>query len=987
MLRLRLLDSFELRNDDDALTGLPKRVQAIVAYLVLQRGRAAARDRVASLIWPDRAIEQARQSLRQGLLVLRSTLGPRERERVAATPAGLAFDLRGLEVDVLQFETLARSRNLTDLEAAAALYGGALLADVSLPSEPFEDWLDMERRQLHAMAADVLLALAQGHAAAGRTDAALAAGRRLAALDPLREEAHRLLMQLHSAAGQRTLALRQFALCTQILERELGVAPESETVQLARTIEQSDARATVRRMSVPGDVALHNLPAQPTALIGRGAEIARIEKTLPDHRLLTLTGEGGIGKTRLALEIGTRALASYRDGVWLVDLAPLSDPDLVPSAVATALGVDIGGSGDPCAVLARRVRSSELLIVLDNCEHVIAAAAHLAETLLGGAAKVRVLATSREPLDVAGEEVFRLRLLSLPPEGTSRAEDVLASDAVQLFVERARSDGAGFMLDDRNAAAAAEICRRLDGIPLALELVASRVPALGIDVLADRLAARFSVLTFGRRGGDPRHRTLQATLDWSYGLLSEADQTVLRCLAIFAGGCTLEAAEAVVQEAGITAIAVVGHLASLVAKSLLRLDAAEDQVRYRLLEITRAHVLEKLEEGEKQDLQRRHAAFFCALMSRADAEHDILPSASWTRRYVLEIDNVRAALDWAFGQNGDAAIAAALAGSSNWLWRRLGLLAEGRRRIEHALGRIGVAAAPSVVARLHMAHAFLAFVSPHAAIAAADRAIALYRELNDPRRLGWSLVQRAQPLIWLKRFEEAHGTLAEAREILEAEGPSKALVVCIGRQGLLAQSRGADLDAAHALHERAISLARALGDEANEHLAAVNLSELLLWRGAIDEAIALARHTVIGLRRNRDTVNLGWALAKLGAALLGRNDLGSARAALSEAFELLRIRGDAYWVFNHVGLLVAREGALEDAARLSGYAERAYERLGQVRQLGEERTHAHLLAELAQAITPEPLARLRSEGAVLTEDEVAALAFGRPRQRLVQVVR
>ena len=437
----------------------------------------------------------------------------------------------------------------------------------------------------------------------------------------------------------------------------------------------------------------HNLPALLTRLIGRGDTITRLADRLLRRRLLTIVGAGGIGKTSVALAVAEQLISAYEHGVWLIDLAPLADPRLVPSALADALGLEIR-AGNPLPGLVASLRDKKMLLVLDNCEHVIDAAAALAVGVLAGAAGVQVLATSREPLRIEGEHVHRLSPLASPPVvARLTAAEALGFPAVQLFVERAAATLDEFELTDADAPIVADICGRLDGIALAIELAAARVDTFGVRGVAAHLDDRFQLLTRGRRTALPRHRTLRATLDWSYELLPEPERVVLRRLAIFAGGFTEEAASAVAASVEIAASEVVESLANLVTKSLVSVDVGGVMVRYRPPETIRAYALQRLiESGEREQIARRHAEYHLGLFERAEAEAETRPMAEWLAEYRPRIDNLRAALDWAFSPGGNAAIGVALTAASVPLWVDLSMMAECRRHVERAIAWLDLVA-------------------------------------------------------------------------------------------------------------------------------------------------------------------------------------------------------------------------------------------------------------------------------------------------------
>jgi predicted ATPase/DNA-binding winged helix-turn-helix (wHTH) protein len=432
----------------------------------------------------------------------------------------------------------------------------------------------------------------------------------------------------------------------------------------------------------------HNLPFAVTRMIGRENAVAALLSRVSRDRLVTITGPGGVGKSTAALAVAERSIASYEHGVWLVDLAPLGDPRLVPSAIATVLHLEIR-SEDPLPRLLAWLRDKRMLLVLDNCEHVIEAAASVAAALLTQTPGVAILATSREPLEVAGEHEHRLGPLSCPqPSATLTAAEAAAFPAVQLFVERVTATVEDFTLNDSNARLVAEICRRLDGLPLAIEFAAPRVGTLGVERLATRLD--YSLPLLGpRRATTTRQETMQAVVGWSYGLLSEEEQLFFRALGMFAGGFTTEAAAAVAMRTARSRIDAIERLVDLAAKSLVVADVSGAKPRFRLLDTTRAYAIEKLDEtGERERVARRHAEFHRSLSQRAEVEAETRPTVEWLADYAQEIDNLRAALDWAFSRDGDGSLGVALTTAAVPLWLRLSLLEECGSRARQALGAL-----------------------------------------------------------------------------------------------------------------------------------------------------------------------------------------------------------------------------------------------------------------------------------------------------------
>jgi predicted ATPase/DNA-binding winged helix-turn-helix (wHTH) protein len=455
-----------------------------------------------------------------------------------------------------------------------------------------------------------------------------------------------------------------------------------------------------------GPAPPHNLPFATTRMIGREEVVTAIVTQLSHQRLVTVVGPGGIGKTTVGLAVAERMIGAYEHGVRLVDLAPLSDPGLVPSAVATVLGLEIR-TEDPLPGLVAALRDTRVLLLLDNCEHVIDAAATLAAAVLSGTSGITILATSREPLGVQGERVRRLGPLDSPePSHGLTAKEAAAFPAVQLFVERVTAIVQDFALTDANAPLAVAICRRLDGLPLAIEFAAPRVEVLGVEGLAACLDNNLQLSGTPRRAATPRHRTMQAVLEWSYGLLSPDEQRFLRTLGIFRGGFTGDAAAFVAMDAPTTNAETINRLADLVVKSLVVADVNGTKPRFRLLDTTRAYAIEKLDEsGERELIARYHAAHYRDLYERAEQEVPPLPAAEQLAQYAAEIDNLRAALNWAFSPDGDKLIGVSLTAAAVSLWRRLSLLEECRSRAKQALDALATAGEPDPHAamRLHAA--------------------------------------------------------------------------------------------------------------------------------------------------------------------------------------------------------------------------------------------------------------------------------------------
>lgn len=519
-------------------------------------------------------------------------------------------------------------------------------------------------------------------------------------------------------------------------------------------------------LPLPTPERLQTLPAPLTWVVGRKEDVRTVKAQLPSRRLVTVVGPGGIGKTTVALAAAEALAPSYADGAVFIDLAPVADPAQVPGAVAAALGL-AARNEDTIAVLAAYARSRELLIVLDGCEHVIEAAAELADALLKCGLGVGLLVTSRERLRVGGEWVLRLSPLAAPPASAElTATEAMRFPAVQLFVERASATIGGFELKDAEAAAVAEICRRLDGNPLAIELAAGRIDAFGPRELATLLDDRFRVLTRGRRAALQRHQTLRATLDWSHGVLPIPEQIVLRRLSIFNASFTLSAAREVIVGGVVDAALIENHLADLVAKSLLAVEVGDAEARYRLLDTTRAYAREKLaESGELGEVARRHAQHLRRLFEQAETELKKGPAPEWLSLCARGLDDLRAALNWAFSSEGDVELGVALTTAAVPLWRQLSLVDDCLRWVERSLAATN--AAPSEVDRCQRLKLHAAFGWPQMhGTAQVDRGAASWRTaLRLAEELGETDYQlRALWALWADRTIDGdfHGALSLA---------------------------------------------------------------------------------------------------------------------------------------------------------------------------------------------------------------------------------
>jgi predicted ATPase/class 3 adenylate cyclase len=649
-----------------------------------------------------------------------------------------------------------------------------------------------------------------------------------------------------------------------------GVARPERVVQLCHP----DLRNDFPPLNTAKNVAAHNLPSQFTSFVGRGPQLIEVRKLLTESRLVTLTGAGGVGKTRLAVQVGNQLAEDYADGVWYVDLAPITDPDLVPVTAARALGLPDQPGRSTMDTLLRFVRDRQMLVVLDNCEHLLDACAELVVALLGGAPGLTLLATSREPIGMTGEATWRVPSLSL------------ADEAVELFADRARLARPDFSLSDGNAAVVADICARLDGMPLAIELAAARVRALSLVEILDSLRDRFRLLTGGSRTSVRRQQTLRASVDWSHALLTEPERILFRRLAVFYGGFDLDAVQTVAGSGAVERYQVIDQLTLLVDKSLVVADESGGRTRYRLLETVRQYALEKLgESGEADAVRARHRDHYTSMAAQLDA-----PAGSDYEQRIeqanIEIDNLRAAFGWS-RENSDIELELALACSLQPLWQARGRLREGLTWFDTALAddnahHAGVAAAVRARALADSAALGLwagAADSPDQA----QQALAIAREVEDPALLARALTACGYIASFFDA-EAARAYLAEAIGLARALGDPWRLSQILVAQAFAARAAGNPL-AMRAAAEEGRDLADAIGDRFTSRRCRFGLGIAQASNGDLAGAGAQFAAVADEAEAAHDEIFRADSLAYQGVALAYQGDTDAARAAADAAVE------------------------------------------------------------------------------------------------------
>jgi predicted ATPase/DNA-binding SARP family transcriptional activator len=930
-LSLALLGSFEVTLDGKPVTTFESvKVRALLAYLAVEAGRSHARAFLAELLWPDLPAATSLTYLRHVLAKLKQAIP----DSVPSAPPFLlvtretialnsACDYR---LDVVSFSALLEMcaghphrhpetcRACAQRRAAAvALYRGDFLDHFLLgDSVAFEEWAAIKRERLSQQMLDALARLTTYYERRGAYQDAQHFAWRRVAFDPWEDEACQQLMRVLWLSGQRNAALAHYARYRRILQQELGVEPSAETAVLYERIR--DGATSTPPNESPSHPA-HNLPAQTTPLIGREAELAQLADLLqqPTYRLITLSGPGGIGKTRLALQVAAELLDDFADGVCFVALAPITDPALVVPAIAMALGVQESPAQPLLKSLTVYLRAKQLLLVLDNVEQVSAAAPFIAE-LLGAASQLTVLVTSREVLCLYGEHEFPVPPLSLPDVRRLPALlDLNQYEAVRLFVARAQAVHPDFAVTDETAPAVAEICQRLDGLPLAIELAAARIRLLSLQAMLQRLDSPLTFLTGGRRDLPARHQTLRATIDWSYNLLPTGEQQLLAQLAVFMGGWTITAAAAVLSfeftvlsskadnsklktmpssaaKGQNSELDILDGLEALVAKSLVRRQPAGGQEqartpRFTMLEAIREYALERLEaSGETEAMRSRHLLFFRDLGEAAEPHLHSPEQLPWLIHLDDDHPNIRAALAWAL-ESGAYDDGFRLATAINRFWNLRGHDREGDQWMQRFL------AVPQPVARATRAHAlpaaaFFAVLRGNLeqARAWAVEGISISREISDFQSLIHSLIM----LGWSerdvgRRVALTDEALIEARKLGDTWWIAMALwfksEIYVGQDNVQAQ----------ALMEASLPLFRRIGDAWSIGMNLAELGDVVYRHGQYDRATLLFEESLAQLTAIGHSSGLAVALLGLGKAAYDRGEYARAVDLLDDA--LARLSG------------------------------------------------------------------------------------------------
>jgi len=944
-IEVRLLGTFAVTFGGAPLDTLKSaRLQALFAYLLLHRQFPQSRQHVAFLFWPDSSEAQAQSNLRNLLHGLRYALpdadariefGSRTVQWRPDSPVDL--DVTDFELAFAEVESQwkpGESGNAEHLVPAVRRAADLYLGDL-LPS-CYDEWILAPRERLREKIQLILERLVDLLKKQGDLTGAILYTQRLLRQDPLLEENYRRLMSLHLANGDRAGVLNVYKQCAHIFKRELGIEPGSSTVAIMRQAREagiqppgagglgpgaSKGKPSEVPSVVPGaaesevlvESTPNNLPAQTTIFFGRDQDLAAVAALMrrPDVRLVTLTGTPGTGKTRLAISVAAGLLKAFPDGVFFVPLAAVDNPDNVVPAIGATLGVSEPVMGSLLQGLQTRVAAERVLLVLDNFEQVLAAAPAIA-SLLAACPQLKLLATSREALNLRGEHEYSVSPLPAPPRDVSlRPEELLNYESVALFLDRAQEVSPQFALSTANARTVADICRSLEGLPLAIELAAARVKVLPPSAILARLDRRLKLLTGGRLDLPPRQRALETAIAWSYNLLDETEGSMFRALSVFSGGFTLEAAETTVgmrnDEFGMRNKAgpniphsdnVLGALSSLLSKSLLvrpETPAADaGDWRFYMLETLKEYAWEKLlESGEAAAVCRQHALYFMDFAESSRRESSGPQQQEWLSKTDREHDNLRAALRWAIEQ-GEAEIAQRIAGALGIFWERRGYFTEGRSWLGQALD-----------------------LEPHAA--SLYRAAALY----------------SAGILALRQrdYDVARPSLQQSRDLYkeldDKEGQSNAL------SGLAIMTLDRDYEQAVQLHMESLALRRQIGDKAGIARTLQNLGMVEMSRGNWSEASTLTEEAH-AIYREMGSPMVAYTLYVLAMVAAGQGNYDLSRARFEECLEIARqLQNDwlTAWALHGFGNLLYDAQEYEQANRALAEALDLFTKLGD--KLGE----------------------------------------------------
>lgn len=1018
-----------------------RKALAVLAYLVVSR-QPHSRETLATLFWPDFSAERAFANLRDALQTLTHALGEEWfrlcRRDVVVLPSP------ALWVDVLEFQRHLNSQNghhpplacaerLPSLQAAAALYQHDFLHGFTLPDcLAFDEWQAAHTDQLREQMADLLRQLVFYYTAQHDLTTAIQYAQRWVEVCPCEEDAHREMMRVYAADHQRTAALQQYQECAHILREEFEAEPEPETQALYRAIltcrhanGNSHTGHLPRTETAAPDAPPNNLPAQTTTFIGREAEVAAVIGLLAreDVRLITLTGPGGSGKTRLGLQVAERMLRQFADGVFFISFAAITNPVFVVATIAQGVGLRITGNMPPLEALTAYLRQKRLLLILDNFEQLLDAAPVLSD-LLAVAPGLKILATSRSALRLSGEHDYLVPPLRMPdPNNLPSFNALMRFEAIRLFAERAQAFAMNFNLTAENAPMIAQICTRLDGLPLAIELAAARARLLSPQAMLAHLECPLRFLSWGLRDRPIRQQTLRNTITWSYHLLSVEEQTVFRRLAVFVGGWTLEAAEAVCRFND--DVDVFDGLQALADHHLVTQVEIKGTPRFAMLETIREYALELLKESREEGaVRRQHARYFLALIEEAEPYWDTSEQVKWLARLDVDYNNLRHSMAWSL--HYDREIALRLAGALGIFWDKRTYDQEGCDLLAKALANADVS---EVGLREWRAKALcsacwlewlrqgdadlpralgeealkLARSSGHSSVialalqrlgiieathgdhqkgrACLEESIALYRQIGNAKELSNALWKYG----WLLSMEQDDGGARKSAEECLALGQDNNNLDAVACGNLLLGQIAMSQEkyaAAQGLYERTLTLARQLENSRLTSYTLSALGALFDMQGNYESACIAYAEALTIIQKWGNTFSAAWQFSGLGRVALHQQQWSTARSYFSESLQTFQQHADqigmAACLIGFAGIADG-EGQRERAALLLGAIEHLRSKIAGLiykEDLAVQREYDRIEAAVRSALGADVFAAAIAKGRDMTLEQAIALATG-----------
>ena len=946
MLEVRLLGNFEIRCGKKPVEIASRPAQSLFAFLILNAGTAFRREKLAGQLWPDSTEESARDYLRHALWRVRKALhAAAATAYLKADDLTISFDAsKEYWLDAAALTALSAQSSLQDIRKAVDAYAGELLPGF------YDEWVVLEREHLQSIYEQQMARLLGMMQDKRDWADVLRYAEKWIALGQRPEAAFRYLMSAYAAQGDMAKAATAYERCVKSLA-ELSVEPSEQTKLLYARLKSGMGTMPVpavgsKPVRATSITPLGNIPIPLTSFVGRDQELKIIGKLLTSSRLTTLTGPGGVGKTRLAIQAANNSRRRFRDGVYWAGLSGLTDPHLIPHEIAQALRVRETPPEPLIETVKSHLRGKDALLIFDNCEHMIRDCAQYAEELLAACPRLRVLATSIEALGLFNEITWQVPSLPLPARNSALSPDELQQYAsIELFQDRARNAKPGFSLTEENKGEVAKICQRLDGIPLAIELAAARMKVLTVEEIAIRLDDRFSLLTSGSRTAIARHQTLRATIDWSHELLSEPERILFRRLAVFIGGFALAAAESVCTDHELKSGDVLDCLGRLVDRSLVLVesDDAAGETRYRLLETIRQYAWEKLlASGEAPLVRQKHVDFFVRFSEQAEPEFYGPAVARWFHRLDSDLDNIRTAIEWATA-SGRADLSLRILGALVYFWFAHGLVgSEWNDRVQEALARPEgrVRTLERAKALNGIGFMYWADIYPTDQRAELEEALSIAMELDDAPNAAVALRN-------LGLLEEVHGRYADARTYLERslekwEG--------IGRTGSMGKANTLIF----------------LGD------VEFNQGDWPKARSLFEEAAAI-------LSEPGDMNYHAYAVRRLGHLAWLQGDFERARARCEESLRLNLATEDPRGTIASLAgfaAIAAAQARHEHAALLMGAVEGLLEAMSVKLLYVDRKEYERNLALLREKLNSRTLSRLWGRGKALSLDQTIRLALG-----------